>query len=155
MSDGINEGVVLLVPPDLPDHENRVQHDSGDDETEEQNAQHQQDARAPVQRDPAHGQRRGECYYAGAEGREEELASLASAFEHQPQCKGIGGIHLGSFGFGFDPGAYLRHFEVTDNAHHLERSQLNPSDIEFVPGKAMAGRGRMRVVIVVPAFTKG
>ena len=36
---GIDKGVVLFVTPDLPDQEDRVENDAGDDETEEEDAE--------------------------------------------------------------------------------------------------------------------
>ena len=44
VGDRVDERVVLLVPPDLAHQEDRVQHDAGDDEQEEDDAE---DERAP------------------------------------------------------------------------------------------------------------
>src|SRR5229473_2738604 len=44
--------------------------------------------------------------------------------------------------------------DVPDDADGLEEPQRQPGDVEFVPGQAMAGRDRVGVVVVVPAFAK-
>ena len=37
----------------------------------------------------------------------------------------------------------------------LQRADADPVDVELVPGQAVAGAGRVRVVVVVPAFAEG
>ena len=101
MGDCVDECVVLFVPPDFADEKDRVQYDTGDDQAEEQDAQHQQDPRAPVQHDPGDIERYGERNDSRAHRSKKEFASLSSALYHQPQCKGVGGIQSGSFRFGW------------------------------------------------------
>src|SRR3979490_1878242 len=48
--------------------------------------------------------------------------------------------------------AHLGHPDVPDEPDDLEELQLDPGGVELVPGQAVAGRGRVGVVIVVPAF---
>jgi hypothetical protein len=38
------------------------------------------------------------------------------------------------------------------NADHLERLQAEVADVQLPPPEALAGRNRIKVVIVVPAF---
>ena len=51
---------MLLIPPDLADQEDRVEHDAGDDKAEQQDAGDQQYAGAPVQCDPTDLQSNGD-----------------------------------------------------------------------------------------------
>ncbi len=41
------------------------------------------------------------------------------------------------------------------DAEELQNGDLDPGDIQLIPGQAVAGRRGMRMVIVVPAFAKG
>ena len=58
-------------------------------------------------------------------------------------------------------GFFLRHLADLGDlqvAHHAERAeqlQRDPADVELVPGQAVAGRHRVRVVVVVPALAEG
>src|SRR5436190_8850012 len=40
------------------------------------------------------------------------------------------------------------------DAEELQNFDLDPGDIELIPGQSVAGGGRMRVVIVMPAFAE-
>ena len=53
VGDGVDERVVLFVPPDFAHKEDRVQHHARDDERENQDAEDQQPGFAPVDDDPA------------------------------------------------------------------------------------------------------
>src|SRR5690348_9424714 len=46
-------------------------------------------------------------------------------------------------------------FDGFGEAKPLQHGDLNPGAIEFVPGKAVTGRGGMSMVVVVPAFSGG
>src|SRR5208283_2296334 len=48
----------------------------------------------------------------------------------------------------------FRNLHLLGDAQNTEKPNLDPADIELVPGKAVASRGRMRVVVIVPAFAK-
>ena len=52
MRDGVDEGVVLFVAPDLAHQEDGVQHHAGNDHRQQQDAEEQQDAIVPVERTP-------------------------------------------------------------------------------------------------------
>ena len=64
---GVDEGVMLFIPADLADQENRIQHDPGHDQEEEDDPEHQQESGAPAEHDPADIQREGCGDDAGAE----------------------------------------------------------------------------------------
>ena len=59
MGDGVDEGFVLLVAPDLPHEEDGVEDDAGNDEGEDEHAEHEQARPAPADDDPADVERDG------------------------------------------------------------------------------------------------
>src|SRR5688572_30393710 len=50
-----------------------------------------------------------------------------------------------------DPGD----FDVPGEPERLQRADGQPVEVELVPGQAVTGRGRMRVVVVVPPLAEG
>src|SRR5438132_12652780 len=50
--------------------------------------------------------------------------------------------------------ADLRDPEIADEAERVEALQRDPGDVEFVPGQAMTGRHRVRVMVVMPALAE-
>src|SRR3954453_20203357 len=51
-------------------------------------------------------------------------------------------------------GRHLGYLNRASKAKRFEHLQLQPGGVEFVPGKSMARRRRMSVMIVVPSFSK-
>ena len=81
--DGINERVVLFIPPDFPDQENGIQDQSSDDRQEDQYPQDQQRDRPPTEdNDPAYGLRDSQNAQADAERDEENDGLAMSAYTH-------------------------------------------------------------------------
>src|SRR5262249_19727746 len=62
-------------------------------------------------------------------------------------------VDLRGFAFG-DLAGDFRYPDVPGDSEEAQNLQRDPGRIEFVPGQAVAGRGRMRMVVVVPAFTE-
>jgi hypothetical protein len=79
MGDGVQEGIVLLVPPDLPDQENRVEDHAGDDQQKQDDAQDRQDPHPPVEDNPADIERDGNGDKTDAEDGEEDHLPPAAA----------------------------------------------------------------------------
>ena len=69
VGDGVDERVVLLVAPDLAHQEDRIEDEARDDEREQDDAEAEQQAFAPVDDDPADVQRDGDRDQADAERR--------------------------------------------------------------------------------------
>jgi hypothetical protein len=77
--DGIEEGIVLLVPADLTHQKDGVQHHAGDDQQEEDDAEDREDAHPPVEDNPADVERDGNRDKTDAEDGEEDHLSPAAA----------------------------------------------------------------------------
>jgi len=80
VGDGVDEGIVLLVAPDLANEENRIDDHAGDDHQEEDRPEHHHDRLAPVQDQPADVQRDRGRDQADAEDREEDGLALAAGY---------------------------------------------------------------------------
>src|SRR5208283_3569726 len=76
--DGVDEAVVLLVAPNLAHQKNGIEDEAGDNRAEEDDAEKDLDACAPVEDDPAAAHREGHRRQADAE-REEEINRFAPA----------------------------------------------------------------------------
>ncbi len=76
---GVDEGVVLFVAPDLTHQEDGVEHHAGDDGDEEDDAQHDQHRAVPVEHDPADVEGDRERDQADAEDGEEDDRAAATA----------------------------------------------------------------------------
>src|SRR5207247_214669 len=68
--DRVDEGIVLLIAPDLPDKENRVQDHAADDKSEEQHTENQHDPGSPVDHYPQNILGDGQRYEASTQGNE-------------------------------------------------------------------------------------
>ena len=79
--DGVDEGVVLFVPADLAHQEDGVQHDAGDDDGDQQDAESEQNSGAPVEQYPADVENQDDEDEAGAQ-RDEERDGFAAARHH-------------------------------------------------------------------------
>jgi len=82
VGDGVEEGVLPLVAADLPDEEDGVENDAGDECGEEDDAEDGQGEGALVEDDPADVEGDGEPDREGAEGDEEGDGSAASRDVH-------------------------------------------------------------------------
>ena len=82
MGNGVDEAIVLLAAAQLTDKEAGVDDHTGDDKREEDDAEKQQDAFAPVEDDPADVEGDGKRKQADAESDEEKHRLLASGNAH-------------------------------------------------------------------------
>ena len=48
----------------------------------------------------------------------------------------------------------MKPFDAVRESQQLQRTNTHPVDIDLVPTQTVTRRGRMRVMVVVPAFTK-
>ena len=81
VGDRVDERVVLLVAADLADQKDGVEHEAGDDDQEEDQAEEGQDAFLPVDHQPADVQRDSNGDEADAE-NDEENDRTAAAGDH-------------------------------------------------------------------------
>src|ERR1700730_15107809 len=51
--------------------------------------------------------------------------------------------------------SHVDHFDRFRQPQKLHDANAPPVDVDLVPGQSMAGRGWVRMMIIVPAFTKG
>lgn len=82
VSDGVEEGVLTLVPANLADEKDGVEHDSGDEHGEEDDAQDREGDGALVEDDPADIEGDGEADKDDAEGNEECDGSAPASDVH-------------------------------------------------------------------------
>ena len=94
VGDRVDEGIVLFVPTHFPHQEDGVQHDAGNDDEEEDDAEDEKEAFAPVEQDPADVERHGSRDQARAEddrGRD----PLTAADRHKGEDKSIRNAEFG------------------------------------------------------------
>jgi len=94
VGDRVDEGIVLFVPAHFPHQEDGVQHDAGNDDEEEDDAEDEKEAFAPVEQDPADVERHGSRDQARAEddrGRD----PLTAADRHKGEDKSIRNAEFG------------------------------------------------------------
>jgi hypothetical protein len=84
VGDGVEEGVLALVAPDLADQKDGVENDSGDEDGEEDDPEHEEGEMTLVVNadDPGDVERDGEADGEGAKGDEEGDGSAASGDVH-------------------------------------------------------------------------
>jgi len=85
VGDGVDERVVLLVAPDLPDQKRGVEDEAGDDGGKDDDAEDQQPRVADVQDDPPDVERHRGRAQADAEGHEKGDGAPAAGHLHREQ----------------------------------------------------------------------
>src|ERR1051325_10627026 len=92
----IDETVMLLTVPQLPNQKNRIYHHASNNQREEDDAEKQQHPFAPVENDPPHVQRDRQRNQAYAQAKEEDDRSTSARNAHgvtlilQPSGAGLG-----------------------------------------------------------------
>jgi hypothetical protein len=76
---GVDEGIVLLVAPDLTHQEDRIQHHPRNNDQKKHETQDGENAALPVDHEPADVQRDGDRNQADTEDGEEDDGSAAAA----------------------------------------------------------------------------
>src|ERR1700722_8675804 len=84
MRNGVYKTVVLLAAPQLAHQKNRIDYHAGDNQREENDAEKQQHALAPVEDDPADVERDGQRHQADAQAEEENDGPAAARDAHAP-----------------------------------------------------------------------
>lgn len=90
MSDGVDEAVVLLIAANFADQEDGVENESGDDGAEEDDAEKDFDAFAPVEDDPAAADGEGDGSQNDAEAEEESNRLATAGDAHRKIVAGRG-----------------------------------------------------------------
>src|SRR6185312_9219408 len=85
--DCVDERVMLLVTPDFPDEEDRVEHDARDDEGGEDDPEEEQNAGSPPPQRPADVQQYAEERHPDAERDEEGDGLFAAGPDHGPSLR--------------------------------------------------------------------
>jgi hypothetical protein len=70
MRNGVDEGVMLLIAPDLAHQKKRVEHYAAQDNGEQEDTQKKQDSSAPVKQDPADVEEKNDGDQPGAQSNE-------------------------------------------------------------------------------------
>src|SRR6185312_16517831 len=155
--DCVDERVMLLVTPDFPDEEDRVEHDARDDEGGEDDPEEEQNAGSPPPQRPADVQQYAEERHPDAERDEEGDGLFAAGPDHGPSLRHSGRTaaaqQLRGFAFG-EWRVEFGDFEVPREAEALQEIDQNPGVVYLIPCEAVTNRRRIGVVIVVPAFAK-
>ena len=96
MGDGIEKAVMALVPLYLPDQEDGVQNQPGDQQQEKGDANDQQDDAPPVDDDPANVESDGKGDEASAEsdGKNDRIPASGDAHVRQALIKSIAGSYF-------------------------------------------------------------
>jgi hypothetical protein len=90
MGNRVDEGVVLLVAPKFANQKNCIENESGDDDTEKNDAEKYSDAFAPVEDNPTAANGKGQCRQADAERQEKIDGFLAANDAHRRIVAGQG-----------------------------------------------------------------
>src|SRR6185437_16643307 len=82
MSDGVDEGIVLLIPPDFPNEKRSVDHHTADDYGKKDDTQKQQNSGAPVEQYPTDIEEDADGNQSGAENDKEHDRGASSGEDH-------------------------------------------------------------------------
>jgi hypothetical protein len=74
---------VLLIPPNCPHQENRVEHYPANNDGQQNQAEEEQNARAPIENNPANVEEKTYCDQSRAEGDKEGDRFVSACYDHE------------------------------------------------------------------------